>query len=81
MLTRFPGLGGGNDLYSAIHRTQRQERKEIYEGDILEYDFLPEGKDQRSKIVFSNGCFCIKDGKQLHASGEVIGNIHENPNY
>ena len=52
--------------------------KEIYEGDIIEYDFLPEGKDQRSEVIFRNGKFCIKDGNNYMPSGKVIGNINEN---
>lgn len=53
--------------------------KEIYEGDILQYDFLPEGSDQRSEVIFKNGKFCIEDGNNYMPSGEVIGNIYQNP--
>ena len=54
-----------------------KDGKEIYEGDILEYD------GTITPIVWvENGWWLIDDGKETLPSVEwrkVVGNIHENP--
>lgn len=58
--------------------------KEIYEGDIIEYN---EEYKFRSKVIFKDGEFVLDNGitniyfsvKSVEGVGEVIGNIHENP--
>lgn len=58
--------------------------KEIFEGDIVD---VPSFNPSRYEVVFDRGGFCMRhdkddfhypDGKYLE-DGEVIGNIHENP--
>lgn len=59
--------------------------REIYEGDILEYDSY--GDTCKYAIVFKNGCFgliCEGDFFDMNTlsngvKGKVIGNIHDNP--
>jgi uncharacterized phage protein (TIGR01671 family) len=72
------------DRYKLMQYTGLKDKngKGIYEGDVLEYDFLPEGKDQLAEVVFKEGRFCITDGHNYMPFKEkrkVIGNIYENP--
>ena len=57
--------------------------KEIYEGDVIQYDFLPEGGDQRDEVIYEGRSFCLKNGGNNYMPYsecmEVIGNIYENP--
>lgn len=57
--------------------------KEIYEGDIIQYDFLPEGGDQRAEVVYEGRSFCLKNGGNSYMPHqdrmEIIGNIYKNP--
>lgn len=53
--------------------------REIYEGDIVQYD-----QWNRQEVVFWEGCFChMRDDGNGHIFNpkhvEVIGNIYENP--
>ena len=57
--------------------------KEIYEGDILEFNYEPLGKF-KEEIKFIDGGFWIKrnDGTNFMPSQEyreIIGNVYENP--
>jgi hypothetical protein len=54
---------------------------DIYEGDILEYEWTPLAP-QRDVIQFSEGMFCLIGGNRYMPSREtreVIGNIYESP--
>jgi hypothetical protein len=52
--------------------------KEIYEGDIVEYEFAPCGL-QRGEFIFNEGTFYLKGtGKFRPYDCEIIGNIYEN---
>lgn len=53
--------------------------KEIYEGDIIKC-----GNFVHSSVEYHNGCFYCRDEnrrllKTIAREGEVVGNIHENP--
>ena len=72
-----------------IHRTQRQERCEIYEGDVIGYkNSSPNCPDSVFTVSWDNkqAGFCetystyVGDGSFL-CSGrvQVIGNIYQNP--
>lgn len=67
---------------------------EIYEGDILEFDYLFCNEDgictKKGVVSFENGTFCIDEDSDFsvyHAQWsseeyggiEIIGNIHDNP--
>lgn len=53
--------------------------KEVYEGDIVKYDFEPCG-EQTGVFQFLNGWFCLKGSNNWRPTKfEVIGNIFENP--
>lgn len=66
--------------YTGLHD---KNGKEIYEGDVVQYDFLPEGGDQRAEVVYEGRSFCLKNGGNSYLPYpermEVIGNIYENP--
>lgn len=58
---------------------------EIYEGDILEYMAIADGK-QTDKVIFDRGTFVVdysEDYKQpvneINHCAKVIGNIYDNP--
>lgn len=58
---------------------------EIYEGDILEYMAIVDGK-QINKVIFDRGTFVVdyaEDYKQpvneINHCAKVIGNIYDNP--
>lgn len=58
---------------------------EIYEGDILEYMAIADGK-QIDKVIFDRGTFVVdyaEDYKQpvneINHCAKVIGNIYDNP--
>lgn len=58
--------------------------KEVYEGDILDM-FPTHEKKIYDTIIFSEGCFCLKDAminyELTYGLGDaiVIGNIYSNP--
>jgi uncharacterized phage protein (TIGR01671 family) len=77
-------------LYSGCNPTFMQftgltdkSGKEIYEGDIVQYDFLPEGGDQRAEVIYEGRSFSLKNGGNSYMPFsermEIIGNIYENP--
>ena len=56
--------------------------KEIYEGDIIEYEWSPCGM-QRDEVVFKERCWAVKGGNNYMPNEEyreIIGNVYENPN-
>ncbi len=59
--------------------------KEIYEGDIVEFDHEHLRNPARFVYVFDDGCFCQQDKERridtFYGADEieVIGNIYENP--
>lgn len=60
--------------------------KEIYEGDIVEYDWCINGDKPvyrtKEQVVFDDmGARLDTDRIRFCTNVEVIGNIHENPNY
>ena len=54
--------------------------KEIYEGDIIEYEFSA-GFDgtHRDEVVFRDGKFLPMVADEEYSEVEIIGNIYENP--
>ena len=90
------GIDGYADLFTSDECDIEQftglidkNGKEIYEGDICKVSCkFFDIKNQTSKVIFKNGCFCFQYGctddyvKTFNAwdlnSIEVIGNIHEN---
>ena len=59
-----------------------KNRREIYEGDVLEYDW-DTIKKHRAEVTFMDGSFMVGDEINRHFPAkhlrEVIGNIYENP--
>lgn len=67
--------------------------KEIYEGDVIEVEFIvyPESKKEKieskyiSQVTFQDGCFVFYDDYESHVPCQpcfrtkIIGNIYENP--
>lgn len=51
---------------------------EIYEGDIVKYHNLEEGKAKLGMIEFSNGCYFIDETLLNRKSVAIVGNIYEN---
>lgn len=75
----------GRDLYTGL---KDKNDKEIYEGDIIQINFLLFKKSKPIwKVVFRDANFMLQNIREhifvgLNAtpsSGEIIGNIYENP--
>jgi uncharacterized phage protein (TIGR01671 family) len=57
--------------------------KEIYEGDIVKYQVV-ESTPRIAEVTYLTDTFCLKNDiamptRYYSGTGEVIGNIHENP--
>jgi len=60
-----------------------KQGKEIYEGDIIQYDESGYTNKEKKKVEFRGssfmcGCQCLNE-MQLHLLWVVVGNIHANP--
>ncbi|MFA5166572.1 MAG: YopX family protein [Candidatus Paceibacterota bacterium] len=56
--------------------------KEIYEGDIVEYESEDDGYTSKGMVAFNEGCFDVNNSIELYLAYRqcsVIGNIYENP--
>ena len=62
--------------------------KEIYEGDLLEFEFEDELENFINVVIWEKGCFALRSEKEYDyvdyplfewINGRIIGNIYENP--